>query len=242
VPGGGGLRLVEDGDEIADAELAGVEAPTSNRSRRGLPARRKRAMLEPMSAPAWSRIAGLDDLEWSAGSEARQGPDWTRLQTAPRAGARVVLVSPRALPAGTFWALFCPPLSSANGWEEHPAELTGSAVVRCEVKVDLGRDDQGWQAAAAVLETVLLTDLADHFAPDRSGAVPPLPGRRTRFACGDVTVVGGNLEGDVSGELVFLPRDGGLALVLHRESVFRESGFVAGHRPLSAAESRSLTG
>jgi hypothetical protein len=185
----------------------------------------------------WARIAGLDDIEWSSECAGRDGPEWDRLESVPRAGERVVQISSWPLPASEHWALFRPALSSLNGWDEYPQELTRSCVVRCAHEVALGSRDWGvhgvrWQALVHVVESIALPELAARFAPDRSGEVPELPGRIRRFEHGDFTVVSGNLEGDVDGYRVLQRFGGRVVLILCGQSDFTDSRFHAGHRPV----------
>ena len=199
-----------------------------------------------VSRPKWARVTGFDNVEWSLECTPRPDPQWSRLEASPVSGGRYGLVGGQRLPRGSFWVLFRPALSALNGWLEFPAELGSSCVVCCQWEESLGVFDWGvygkrYGEIVTVEEVIGLRDLAKRFSPDQSGAVPELPSQgRLRAVWEDLTLFDGNLEGDVAGFLVCRCVNGSHTLLLHGESVWRESFFSAGNRPLSVSEYSSL--
>ena len=165
----------------------------------------------------------------------------TGLNTLPDVGSRHTLQLKHPFVATDqepFWMLFEPVLSRVNGWDEHPEEIARSGLVQCRLVELVSADDYRPVVVVAVVQTVVMTGLRDHFPQTDHGALTVEPERVVM----EVVVRGGlvwrswSMQSDVGGWGVYLPGDDDWALVLSCQWGFHESHVFAGHRRLTDDE------
>lgn len=84
------------------------------------------------------QILVYKDIAWrEVGDKPIKEQVWPRNKTCPSEGEKRWIFNARSYINATFgervWLLYQPALSFFNGWEEHPEELDGSALVEVEI-------------------------------------------------------------------------------------------------------------
>ena len=189
-------------------------------------------------SPAWAQVSGFEAcVQWL---------DTPGLPT-PGARSRLHVGSPfRANEAEPFWALYMPPLSFLNGWEEHPEEIEATGIVECRLREDLGPDGRGRQVVVEVLRSVSLGAIPSTFPAEASPQEASLPWEPTHPPPIEVlrwkgfTVRSWNAESDLGGWAIYMKLGSQFALILTGSWGFHESAIAAGCRLLSAKEAREL--
>jgi len=150
----------------------------------------------------------------------------------------------RVLP---IWVLFQPYPASEDGWGAHPELLAGSAIVQCLALESAPATADEYAVVLEVLDVVPLRDFHKRFEPQTSspgnrivsGADPSTSKTKTYWS-DDLFFVYMNMESDVVIWAVYQRTATHDLLLLYAESFFGKEFTVAGHRPLSAEESRAL--
>jgi hypothetical protein len=204
-------------------------------------------------APGWAKIAGYDNVQWSADCASHPTNQWRRLEQQPVVGNPYALAFYSVdVPSdkAPFWVLFLPPSSSENGWDEFPDELALSCVVQCQlvkrlesyaydyrVTTERGQCYVHW-ARVTTLGVIGLPHLSERFEPDASAVPMPIRLGRTarKNTGGGFTLFDWNFESDLGVWTVCRSSGTGHALILCGDWGRDYHFFYAGNRPLTHAE------
>lgn len=123
---------------------------------------------KPSLAEGFSELA-YDDMEWLEVGQPvppLEEQIWPRADKMPEVGERrLINVDPpfNQEVGDRFNVLYLPALSSVNGWEEYPEELSGSAVVSCVYEKTVGADEFCAWIEVTVESVIPFPELYKHY-------------------------------------------------------------------------------
>ncbi len=201
---------------------------------------------DPVQVPDWAKLWGFAGCHsWLEDAVPSPDDPILQLNQLPKPGERRrLLVSHpfRARSDRSFWLLFTPALSAANGWDDTPEELPDSGLVYCRLTADLGaRGQHGRAIEVEVLDSFFTIEAAQRFTAIESGKLEDIYDTgRGRAEFEGLRYLSWNGEGDIGGWFVFQHLAGGWVAILYAEWDFHRDYVYAGHRPLTGEESAAF--
>ena len=201
-----------------------------------------------LGVPEWADVVGFTNAEWAENDEPCAGDVWPRLDHVPTESHIYALRVKAPFPCTTdqaAWVIYQPALSSLNGWEEYPAEISGSCIVQIRVLHVLETQGTATWFRVRVERVIGFCAIARQAREARAGHPPSALGdielRHMHVTnAGAFALFDSSVESDFGSWLVVEKRDGKHLLLVQGQWGQGTGHFFAGVRVLTEPEWATL--